>query len=86
MGLAPAILGVGVHDFLYPDNCRYADALRAAGVPLLVREYPTLNHGFFSYTAVSEDSRIAADQLCDDLKALLAKAPAVQAASASAAA
>ncbi len=86
VGLAPVILGVGVHDFLYPDNCRDADALRAAGVPLLVREYPTLNHGFFSYTAVSENSHIAADQLCDDLQALLAKAPAVQAASASAAA
>ena len=85
-GLAPAILGVGVYDFLYLDNCRYAQALGAAGVPLLVREYPTLNHGFFSCTAVSEDSRIAADQLCDDLKALLAKVPAAHAAGASASA
>ena len=68
-GLAPAILGVGPHDFLYGDNMAYAQALRAAGVPLTLREFPTLNHGFFSYTAISEDSLHAAQQLCADLNA-----------------
>ena len=70
-GLAPAILGFGVYDFLYQDNVAYAALLRAAGVPLIVREFPTLNHGFFSYTAVSEVSREAADLLCADLRGLL---------------
>ena len=33
MGLAPVILGVGSHDFLYRDNVAYAASLRAAGYP-----------------------------------------------------
>jgi acetyl esterase len=73
-GLAPAILGVGQHDFLYADNMAYAEALRAAQVPLCLREYPTLNHGFFSYTAISQDSLQAAQQLGADLKAHFARA------------
>jgi acetyl esterase len=68
-GLAPAILGVGRHDFLYADNMAYAAVLRAAQVPLTLREFPTLNHGFFSYTAISEASRSAAQVLCADLRA-----------------
>jgi acetyl esterase len=68
IGLAPAIIGVGVYDFLFKDNVAYAALLRATNVPLVYREYPTLNHGFFSYTAISNDSLIAAQQLCADLK------------------
>jgi acetyl esterase len=67
-GLAPAIIGVGPYDFFYQDNLAYAAVLRAAKVPLLWREYPTLNHGFFSYTAISKDSEAAALQLCHDLR------------------
>jgi hypothetical protein len=37
-------------------------------VPLLMRVHGDLNHGFFSYTAVSPASAVAADQLCDDLR------------------
>jgi acetyl esterase len=68
-GLAPTILAVGLHDFLYQDNLAYVQALRAAGVPLTFHEYPTLNHGFFSYTAISAASLEAALQVCTDLKA-----------------
>ena len=67
--LAPAILGVGRHDFLYADNRDYAAALQQAQVPLTLREFPTLNHGFFSYTAISDASLQAARRLCLDLKA-----------------
>jgi acetyl esterase/lipase len=70
-GIAPAILGVGPHDFLYKDNLAYAEALRAAKVPLVYREFPTLNHGFFGYTAISPASAAAADQLCDDLRDMM---------------
>lgn len=70
-GVAPAILGVGHYDFLYNDNMAYVKALQAAGVPLTLRVYPNLNHGFFSYTAISAFSELASDQLCTDLKALL---------------
>jgi acetyl esterase/lipase len=67
-GLAPAIIGVGPHDFLYEDNMAYVKLLLAAKVPVLLRQYPTLNHGFFSYTAISAASEAAANQLCDDLR------------------
>ena len=69
VGLAPAILGVGPYDFLYKDNLAYAELLRKSNVPLLYREYATLNHGFFSYTGISVDSERAAVELCHDLKA-----------------
>ena len=68
-GVAPVILGVGPYDFLYQDNMNYIAALRAAGVDVLLREYANLNHGFFSYTAISASSATAADQLCNDLRA-----------------
>jgi acetyl esterase len=68
-GLAPTILGVGPYDFLYQDNLAYAEVLRKAKVPLTYREFPTLNHGFFSYTAISKDCEAAAQWLCRDLKA-----------------
>lgn len=73
-GAAPAIIGVGPYDFLYRDNLAYAQALREAGVPVLLREYPTLNHGFFSYTAISPACAAAADELCDDLRAAFSPA------------
>ncbi len=71
-GVAPVIMGVGAHDFLYRDNLAYAAALRAAKVPLVYREFPTLNHGFFSYTAIAPTCEAAAEQICRDLRGLLA--------------
>ena len=70
-GLAPAIIGVGHHDFLYADNLAYRKALEEAGVPLVWRDFPELNHGFFSFVSISEASARAADLLCDDLRALM---------------
>jgi acetyl esterase len=69
VGLAPAILAVGPYDFLYQDNLKYAEVLRRAQVPLTYREFATLNHGFFSYTAISADCAAAASTVCADLKA-----------------
>jgi len=71
-GVAPVILGVGPHDFLYQDNLAFVAALRAAKVKLIYREFPTLNHGFFGYTGISPASAAAADLICDDLRGLLA--------------
>jgi acetyl esterase len=67
-GVAPDILGAGAHDFLYNDNMAYAELLGGAGVPLTPHEFPALNHGFFSYTGISEVSRAAADLWCEDLR------------------
>jgi acetyl esterase/lipase len=73
-GVAPAIMGVGPHDFLYRDNLAFAAALRAAKVPLVYREFPTLNHGFFSFTAISAACAEASEQICRDLRDLLSRA------------
>ena len=70
-GVAPAIIGVGPYDFLYQDSLAYAQALQAAAVETRLRVFPTLNHGFFSYTAISKDCAAAADSLCDDLAGLM---------------
>lgn len=70
-GLAPAILPVGIYDFLFDDDVAYAKILGEANVPLIYCEYPTLNHGFSSYTAISNNSLDAAQQVCGDLKRLL---------------
>ncbi len=70
-GVAPAILGVGPHDFLYQDNLAFVAALRKAKVKLIFREFPTLNHGFFSYTAIAPACAAAADLICDDLRGLI---------------
>ena len=67
-GLAPAVIGVGHHDPLLAQNVAYAEALRAAGVPVILREYPDLVHGFFGMGAISVAAELAADQLCRDLK------------------
>jgi acetyl esterase/lipase len=69
--VAPAIMGVGPHDFLYQDNLAFAAALRAAQVPLTFREFPSLNHGFFSYTSISPVCAAASEQICADLRGLL---------------
>ena len=70
-GVAPAIIGVGPYDFLYQDSLAYAAKLKDAGVKVVYREFPTLNHGFFSYTAISKASLAAAEQICDDLRDLM---------------
>lgn len=70
-GVAPAILAVGKHDFLFDDNQAFLAALRQARVPVTYREYPTLNHGFFGFTGISKASEIASDQICDDLRAVM---------------
>jgi acetyl esterase len=70
-GLAPAIIGIGHHDPLLDQDLAYAAALRAAGVPTVLREYPDLIHGFFGMGGVSASAGKAADELCRDLREML---------------
>jgi acetyl esterase len=70
-GLAPAVIGIGHHDPLLAQDIAYAAALRAAGVPVVLREYPDLIHGFFGMGAVSTRAEHAADQLSRDLRAFV---------------
>lgn len=70
-GLAPAIIGIGQHDWLYQKNLAYAGVLRKAGVDVILREFPTLGHSFFSHTGVSKASEDASNLISDDLRQLL---------------
>jgi acetyl esterase len=72
-GLAPAVIGIGHHDPLLAQDLAYATALRSAGVPTVLREYPDLVHGFFGMGAVSAGAEKAADELCRDLRDLVVK-------------
>lgn len=74
-GVAPAVIGIGHHDPLHAQNVAYAEALRAAGVPVVLREYPDLVHGFFGMGAISAGAELAADQLSRDLQSVLATQP-----------
>lgn len=69
--VAPAVIGVGSHDWLRAQCRAYAEALERAGVPVTFREYPGLVHAFFGMGTVSPAADLAADELCRDLGGLL---------------
>jgi acetyl esterase len=74
-GVAPLVLGIGEYDPLRDEAIAFAEAVRRAGVAVVVRDYPGLIHGFFGMGSVSEAADHASDELCADLAAALATAP-----------
>jgi acetyl esterase len=48
-GLPPAFIGTAEHDPLRDDGARYAERLRAAGVPAELSNEPTMVHGYVSF-------------------------------------
>jgi acetyl esterase len=51
-GLPPALIQVAEHDPIRDDGVRYADALRAADVPVRLTEYVGMPHGYLSLPRV----------------------------------
>lgn len=58
-GVAPAFLVLAECDVLLDDGRRYAEALRGAGAPAQVKEYPGMIHAFFGM-APSVDGAVEA--------------------------
>jgi acetyl esterase len=70
-GLPPAFIGTAGHDPLRDDGARYAELLKAAGVPVELSTEPTLVHGYVSFTLVSPAAAEARDRGLAALKAAL---------------
>ncbi|HUR13394.1 MAG TPA: alpha/beta hydrolase [Mycobacteriales bacterium] len=70
-GVAPAVVATAECDPLRDEGEAYAEALRAAGVPVVARRYDGLPHGFFGLGHVHPVSDKASREACADLKELL---------------
>jgi acetyl esterase len=71
-GLPPAIVATAEYDPLRDDGDAYAEALSAAGVRVLHRRFDGLVHGFFALGPLSAAAQSAIEQVCDDLREILA--------------
>ncbi len=71
-GLPPALIQVGEHDPLRDDGRRYAEALRAAGVPVRFTEYVGMTHGFVNFPGLSRAAHQAMAEVCGEQSAALA--------------
>jgi acetyl esterase len=68
----PATLMISAEfDVLRDENADYADALLAAGVPVVHARYAGVNHGFARKLALFDAARAAADQIAAGLRAAL---------------
>jgi acetyl esterase/lipase len=70
-GLPPALVIVGEHDPLRQDGTRYADKLKAAGVPVRFTEYVGMPHGFLNFPGLCRSAPQALAELIAEQKAAL---------------
>jgi acetyl esterase len=63
--LPPALIQVAEHDPLREDGIRYAAALRAAGVPVRLTEYPGVPHGYLNFPGVCRGAAKAMAEICE---------------------
>jgi acetyl esterase len=72
-GVPPAYIAVADHDPLRDDGLRYAAALRAAGVPVVVDRYDDMVHGFLRWGGAVDRARELIAALGDFARAAIAR-------------
>jgi acetyl esterase/lipase len=70
-GLPPAFIGTAEYDPLRDDGARYAELLSAAGVPVELRNEPTMVHGYVTFAMVVPAAAEATNRGLAALKAAL---------------
>jgi acetyl esterase len=71
-GLPPALVITAEYDPLRDEGERYADRLRAAGVPAARTRYDGVNHGFMFWVGVVDKAGAAMSEACDWLRGVFA--------------
>ncbi len=71
-GLPPALVQTADLDPTRDDGLRYADALRAAGVPVRATNYLQVPHGFASFPGATPVGRQAREEIVTELARALA--------------
>ena len=69
--LPPAFIGTAQYDPLRDDGARYAELLSAAGVPVELRNEPTLVHGYLNFASLVPAAAQATNRGLAALKAAL---------------
>jgi acetyl esterase len=70
-GLPPAYVAVAGFDVLRDEGVAYAEALEAAGVPVTLRRYDDMTHGFIRWGGVVDRTRELIGELGDHARAAL---------------
>jgi acetyl esterase len=72
-GLPPAIVVTAEYDPLRDDGFAYAEALRAAGVPVTHHHYDDVVHAFFAFVNMLTRGNEAVAQVGADIRAAVAR-------------
>ncbi|SFK54266.1 alpha/beta hydrolase [Geodermatophilus ruber] len=70
-GLPPAVVITAEHDVLRQEGEAYAEAMRAAGVPVDLRRFPGQMHGFFTMPNVLPGAAAALQHVVEQLDSRL---------------
>jgi acetyl esterase len=74
-GLPPALVITAEYDPLRDEGERYAEKLRAAGVPVAMSRYDGVNHGFMFWVGVVDKAGVAMAEACEWLRGVFAGPP-----------